>query len=131
MIVTGPRNKLADRCAERGTTLDAIRDCIVIEDDATITVDTDHPAYPRPLPAPLPASPWTPLQAIAAEPVADPYATLAAVYAFGAALPPQRAAQFAAMLTATPVDLLHLLQWVDDRRNEVARRLMGYTGLNR
>jgi hypothetical protein len=38
---------LQARCRERGTTLDAVRACIVSEDGDTITVDETHPAYPR------------------------------------------------------------------------------------
>jgi hypothetical protein len=42
---------LEARCRERGYTLDQVRPCIVAEhEDGTITVDTDHPAYPRPRP---------------------------------------------------------------------------------
>jgi hypothetical protein len=38
---------LADRCRERGYTLEEVRACIVSEDGDTITVDETHPAYPR------------------------------------------------------------------------------------
>lgn len=38
---------LAARCRERGYTLDEVRQCIVNEDGDQITVDVDHPAYPR------------------------------------------------------------------------------------
>ena len=38
---------LAARCRQRGYTLDEVRACIVSEDGDTITVATDHPAYPR------------------------------------------------------------------------------------
>jgi hypothetical protein len=34
------------RCYQRGYTLDEVRACIVSEDEATITVDETHPAYP-------------------------------------------------------------------------------------
>lgn len=38
---------LAARCRQRGYTLHEVRDCIVFDDGSTITVDIDHPAYPR------------------------------------------------------------------------------------
>lgn len=38
---------LIARCRERGYTLDEVRACIVSVDGDTITVDVDHPAYPR------------------------------------------------------------------------------------
>jgi hypothetical protein len=41
------RSHLAARCRERGYTLDEVRPCIVKEDGDQITVDVDHPAYPR------------------------------------------------------------------------------------
>ena len=41
------RAHLAARCRERGYTLDEVRPCIVSEDGDQITVDVDHPAYPR------------------------------------------------------------------------------------
>jgi hypothetical protein len=39
--------QLEVRCRQRGYTLDEVRACIVSEDGDTITVDVDHPAYPR------------------------------------------------------------------------------------
>jgi hypothetical protein len=41
------RHHLKSRAAQRGYTLDEVRACIVSEDGDTITVDVDHPAYPR------------------------------------------------------------------------------------
>lgn len=38
---------LVSRCHERGYTLDEVRPCIVSRDGDRITVDVDHPAYPR------------------------------------------------------------------------------------
>jgi hypothetical protein len=35
------------RCYQRGYTLDEVRPCIVSENGDQITVDVDHPAYPR------------------------------------------------------------------------------------
>lgn len=35
------------RCRQRGYTMDEVRPCIVSEDGDKITVDVDHPAYPR------------------------------------------------------------------------------------
>jgi hypothetical protein len=50
---------LAARCLERGYTLDEVAACIVARDGDTVTVDTDHPSYPRvarlPEPPVLPA----------------------------------------------------------------------------
>jgi hypothetical protein len=45
--VTGLRSQFEARVRERGYTLDDVRGCIVAEDGETITVDVDHPAYPR------------------------------------------------------------------------------------
>jgi hypothetical protein len=53
-MITGPRKMFVARCKERGTTLEAVRACIVSEDGDVITVDESHPAYPgRPAPPPL------------------------------------------------------------------------------
>ena len=41
------RNSLAARCRERGYTLDEVWPCVVSEDGDRITVDVNHPAYPR------------------------------------------------------------------------------------
>lgn len=50
-MTTCHRSFLESRCRERGYTLEQVRHCIVAEHaDGTITVDTDHPAYPRPRP---------------------------------------------------------------------------------
>jgi hypothetical protein len=38
---------LASRCRERGYTLDEVRACIVSQDGNKVTVDVDHPSYPR------------------------------------------------------------------------------------
>jgi hypothetical protein len=38
---------LEARCRQRGYTLDEVRACIVSQDGDQITVDVDHPAYPR------------------------------------------------------------------------------------
>lgn len=38
---------LESRCRERGYTLDEVRACIVSDEGDRITVDVDHPAYPR------------------------------------------------------------------------------------
>lgn len=46
-MITGPRSQFEARCRQRGTTLDAVRACIVREDGDRITVDETHPAYPR------------------------------------------------------------------------------------
>ena len=46
-MITCQLKHLAARCRQRGYTLDEVRPCIVSEDGDTITVTTDHPAYPR------------------------------------------------------------------------------------
>ena len=46
-MITGSRDLFAARCRQRGYTLDEVRPCIVSEDGDQITVDPDHPAYPR------------------------------------------------------------------------------------
>ena len=46
-MITGRRSAFESRCRQRGTTLDAVRACIVSEDGDTITVDETHEAYPR------------------------------------------------------------------------------------
>ncbi len=54
------RAHLVARCRQRGYTLDEVRPCIVSEDGDTITVDVDHPAYPRePKPGFVPQPPAT------------------------------------------------------------------------
>jgi hypothetical protein len=45
-MITCPRRHLMIRCYQRGYTLDEVRACIVSEDEAAITVDETHPAYP-------------------------------------------------------------------------------------
>lgn len=47
MIVTGPRSLYESRLAERNISYADARPCIIAETDTTVTVDTDHPAYPR------------------------------------------------------------------------------------
>ena len=42
------RHHLEQRAAERGYTWEQVAPCIVAEDGDTITVDENHPAYPRP-----------------------------------------------------------------------------------
>ena len=46
-VISCLRNHLKSRAAQRGYTLDEVRACIVSEDGEQITVDVDHPAYPR------------------------------------------------------------------------------------
>lgn len=46
-MITGRRSAFEARCRQRGTTLDAVRECIVSEDGDTITVDEAHPVYPK------------------------------------------------------------------------------------
>jgi len=45
--IAGPRSQFEARVRERGYTLDEVRPCIVLEDGDRLTVDVDHPAYPR------------------------------------------------------------------------------------
>lgn len=57
-MITCHRAHLVARCRQRGYTLDEVRPCIVREDADTITVDVDHPAYPRePKPGFVPPQP--------------------------------------------------------------------------
>jgi len=57
-MITCHRAHLIARCRERGYTLDEVRACIVSENGDTITVDVDHPAYPRaPKPGFVPPTP--------------------------------------------------------------------------
>ncbi len=70
-MITCSRSHLAERCRERGYTLDEVRECIVSEDGDQITVDIDHPSFPRTpkqppaVPADPPAAgPGTELKAI-------------------------------------------------------------------
>lgn len=51
-MITCQLTHLEQRCRERGYTLDEVRPCIVRKDGDQITVDVDHPAYPR-APKPL------------------------------------------------------------------------------
>ena len=46
-MITCQLKHLAARCRQRGYTLDEVRPCIVSGDGDKITVDVDHPAYPR------------------------------------------------------------------------------------
>ena len=67
---------LAARCRERGYEIEEVRPCIVSEDGDMVTVDVDHPAYPRamksgvvppltdPVPPPPTHGPGTELKAI-------------------------------------------------------------------
>jgi hypothetical protein len=46
-MITCRLQHLLNRCRERGYTLDEVRPCIVSQDGDTVTVDIEHPAYPR------------------------------------------------------------------------------------
>jgi hypothetical protein len=46
-MIVCPLSHLLARCRQRGYTLDEVRPCIVSQDGDRITVDVDHPAYPR------------------------------------------------------------------------------------
>ena len=46
MIVCN-RQMLAERCVERGYTLEEVMPCVVSQDGDEWTIDVDHPAYPR------------------------------------------------------------------------------------
>jgi hypothetical protein len=57
-MISCQRKHLEARCRQRGYTLDEVRPCIVSEDEATITVDETHPAYPaKPKPGFVPTPP--------------------------------------------------------------------------
>jgi len=61
-MISCHRSHLAARCRQRGYTLDEVRACIVSEDEATITVDETHPAYPaKPKPGFVPPVPTPPV----------------------------------------------------------------------
>jgi hypothetical protein len=64
-MITCHKAHLEARCRERGYTLDEVRPCIVSQDGETITVDPDHPAYPKtPKPAPTGCLAGTELKAL-------------------------------------------------------------------
>ena len=46
-MIVCKRIALESRCRQRGYTLDEVAACIVSRDGDTVTVDVDHPAYPR------------------------------------------------------------------------------------
>jgi hypothetical protein len=46
-MITCELQHLEARCRERGYTLDEVRPCIVSQDGSRITVDPEHPAYPK------------------------------------------------------------------------------------
>ena len=58
MIVCN-RQMLAERCAERGYTLDEVLPCVVSQDGDEWTIDAEHPAYPRVSRLPEPPVPPT------------------------------------------------------------------------
>jgi hypothetical protein len=61
-MISCQRKHLEARCRERGYTLDEVRPCIISEDEATITVDETHPAFPRtPKPGFVPPVPMRPV----------------------------------------------------------------------
>lgn len=63
MITTHIAN-LEQRCRQRGYALDEVAACIVSRDGDTVTVDVDHPAYPRsPKPGLTPPPPPPPAPA--------------------------------------------------------------------
>jgi hypothetical protein len=67
-MITCPKAYLEARCRERGYTLDEVVGCIVSEDGLSVTVDIEHPSYPRfPKEAPSASGgPGTELKAILA-----------------------------------------------------------------
>ena len=57
-MISGNARLFVARCSQRGYTLEEVRACIVSEDGDQITVDVDHPAYPRaPKPGFVPPQP--------------------------------------------------------------------------
>ena len=46
-MITTKITNLEQRCRQRGYTLDEVAACIVSRDGDTVTVDVDHPAYPK------------------------------------------------------------------------------------
>jgi hypothetical protein len=65
-VISCLRHHLKSRAAQRGYTFDEVRACIVSEDGDRITVDVDHPAYPR-----HPKPGYTPPPPKPAEPTPD------------------------------------------------------------
>ena len=70
MTTTNIKN-LEARCRQRGYTIDEVAACIVSRDGDVVTVDVDHPAYPRargpePKPEPLGEGPGTELKRLLA-----------------------------------------------------------------
>jgi hypothetical protein len=46
-VIVCNRQMLAERCVERGYTIEEVMPCVVYQDGDEWTVDVDHPAYPR------------------------------------------------------------------------------------
>lgn len=46
-MITGPPSQFETRCHQRGYTLDDVRPCIISQYGDTITVDENHPSYPK------------------------------------------------------------------------------------
>lgn len=46
-VIPGNRKVFVAKMARRGYTLDEVAACIVSDDGTTITIDVDHPAFPR------------------------------------------------------------------------------------
>lgn len=47
MIINCKKQHLEIRCKQRNYTLEEVKDCILSSDGDNITVDTDHPSYPK------------------------------------------------------------------------------------
>ena len=62
-MIVSSRRHLAERCLERGYSLDQVMPCVIAQDGDEWTIDVDHPAYPRhpkpgfEPPQPAPAAP--------------------------------------------------------------------------
>jgi hypothetical protein len=48
-VITCHKKHFEQRCAERGRTLDDSMACVTARDGEQWTIDTGHPAYPRPM----------------------------------------------------------------------------------
>lgn len=67
-MITCNKKYLEYRCQERGYTWEEVQPCIVSQNGDEITVDVDHPAYPRVRTKPEPESgPGTELKALLAK----------------------------------------------------------------
>jgi hypothetical protein len=46
-MITGKKSFFLDRCNQRGYSLEEVKDCIIEDDGEYITIDENHPSYPK------------------------------------------------------------------------------------